>query len=139
MRNVDEEGGWDTEKIRPQHLERLAVVYVRQSTMQQVLAHQESTRLHYGLVRRAVAWGWPEARVLVIDDELGRSGTSAAGRHGFQRLVAEVGLAHVGLILGGGDGALGALFQRLASPGGDLCPVWEVDCGPRRYLCSESV
>jgi DNA invertase Pin-like site-specific DNA recombinase len=95
-----EEGGWDTEKIRPQHLERLAVVYVRQSTMQQVLAHQESTRLHYGLVRRAVAWGWPEARVLVIDDELGRSGTSAAGRHGFQRLVAEVGLAHVGLILG---------------------------------------
>src|SRR6266478_5071757 len=68
--------------------------------MQQVLEHQESTRLQYGLVRRAVAWGWPEARVLVIDDDLGRSGTSAEGRQGFQRLVAEVGLDHVGLILG---------------------------------------
>jgi DNA invertase Pin-like site-specific DNA recombinase len=95
-----EEWGWYTEKICPQHVERLAVVYVRQSTMQQVLEHQESTRLQYGLVQRAVAWGWSEARVLVIDDDLGRSGTSAEGRHGFQRLVAEVGLDHVGLILG---------------------------------------
>jgi DNA invertase Pin-like site-specific DNA recombinase len=95
-----EEGQWYTEKIGPRHWERLAVVYVRQSTMQQVLAHQESTRLQYGLVRRAIAWGWPEARVLVIDDDQGRSGTSAEGRHGFQRLVAEVGLDHVGLILG---------------------------------------
>ena len=94
-----EEWGWYTEN-RPQHVERLAVVYVRQSTMQQVLAHQESTRLQYGLVRRAVAWGWSEARVLVIDDDLGRSGTSGEGRQGFQRLVAEVGLDHVGLILG---------------------------------------
>jgi DNA invertase Pin-like site-specific DNA recombinase len=95
-----EEWGWYTEKIRPRHVERLAVVYVRQSTMHQVLEHQESTRLQYGLVRRAVAWGWSEARVLVIDDDLGRSGTSAEGRHGFQRLVAEVGLDHVGLICG---------------------------------------
>jgi DNA invertase Pin-like site-specific DNA recombinase len=95
-----EDGQWYTEKICPRHWERLAVVYVRQSTMQQVLAHQESTRLQYGLVRRAIAWGWPEARVLVIDDDQGRSGTSAEGRHGFQRLVAEVGLDHVGLILG---------------------------------------
>jgi DNA invertase Pin-like site-specific DNA recombinase len=91
---------WYTEKILPRHWERLAVVYVRQSTLQQVLEHQESTRLQYGLVRRAVAWGWPEARVLVIDEDLGRSGTSAEGRQGFQRLVAEVGLDHVGLILG---------------------------------------
>jgi hypothetical protein len=52
-----EEGQWYTEKILPRHWERLAVVYVRQSTMQQVLAHQESTRLQYGLVRRAIAWG----------------------------------------------------------------------------------
>jgi DNA invertase Pin-like site-specific DNA recombinase len=95
-----EEGQWYTEKILPRHWERLAVVYVRQSTLQQVLEHQESTRLQYGLVRRAFAWGWPESRVLVIDDDLGRSGTSAEGRHGFQRLVAEVGLDHVGLILG---------------------------------------
>jgi DNA invertase Pin-like site-specific DNA recombinase len=95
-----EEWGWDTAKIRPQHVERLAVVYVRQSTMQQVLEHQESTRLHYGLVRRAGAWGWSAARVLVIDDDLGRAGPSAEGRHGCQRLVAEGGLEHVGLLLG---------------------------------------
>src|SRR5215831_16679077 len=95
-----EEGQWYTEKILPRHWERFAVVYVRQSTMQPVLEHQESTRLQYGLVRRAVAWGWPEARVLVIADDLGRSGTRAEGRQGLQRLVAEVGLDHVGLILG---------------------------------------
>jgi DNA invertase Pin-like site-specific DNA recombinase len=98
--HVTEEWRWYAEKILPRHLERLAVVYVRQSTMQQVLEHQESTRLQYGLVRRAVAWGWPEARVLVIDEDLGRSGTSAERRQGFQRLVAEVGLDHVGVILG---------------------------------------
>jgi DNA invertase Pin-like site-specific DNA recombinase len=88
------------EKLRPSHRERLAVVYVRQSTAQQVLVHQESTRLQYGLVARAEALGWPSERVLVIDDDLGKSGTTAAGRAGFQRLVAEVGLGHVGLILG---------------------------------------
>jgi len=68
--------------------------------MQQVLEHQESTRLQDGLVHRAVAWGWPETRVLVRDEDLGRSGTSGEGRHGFQRLVAEVGMDHVGGILG---------------------------------------
>lgn len=88
------------EKIRPAHLERLAVVYVRQSTPQQVLHHQESTRLQYGLAARAVDLGWPEDRVLVIDDDQGRSGSSAEGRAGFQRLVAEVGMDHVGIILG---------------------------------------
>ncbi len=88
------------DKVTSRHLDRLAVVYVRQSTMQQVLDHQESTRLQYGLVQRAIALGWSEARVLVIDDDLGHSGASAEGRHGFQRLVAEVGLDHVGLVLG---------------------------------------
>src|SRR5262245_4421708 len=100
LHDLAEEWRWQAEKILPRHLERLAVVYVRQSTLQQVLAHQESTRLQYSLVRRAVALGWAEARVLVIDEDLGRSGTSVEGRHGFQRLVAEVGLDHVGLILG---------------------------------------
>ena len=88
------------EKLRAWHRERLAVVYVRQSTAQQVLAHQESTRLQYGLVARAEALGWLPERVLVIDDDLGKSGTSATDRAGFQRLVSEVGLGHVGLILG---------------------------------------
>ena len=89
-----------SEKLTLRHFERLAVVYVRQSTMQQVLDHQESTRLQYGLVQRAMALGWSEARVLVIDEDLGQSGTTAEGRQGFQRLVAEVGLDHVGLVLG---------------------------------------
>lgn len=87
-------------KITARHLERLAMVYVRQSTVQQTVRHQESTRLQYGLVERAVALGWPRERVVVIDDDQGRSGSSAEGRPGFQRLVAEVGLDHVGLILG---------------------------------------
>src|SRR5919197_4878394 len=98
--HVTEAWRWYAEKLLPRHLERLAVVYVRQSTMQQVLDHQESTRLPYSLVRRAVALGWAEARVLVVDEDLGRSGTSVEGRHGFQRLVAEVGMDHVGVIFG---------------------------------------
>ncbi|MDZ4879036.1 MAG: hypothetical protein CLLPBCKN_008474 [Chroococcidiopsis cubana SAG 39.79] len=91
---------WHSQKILPQHLDRLAVVYVRQSTLQQVLDHQESTRLQYGLVERAKAWGWQRERILIIDDDLGKSGATAQGRAGFQRLVAEVGMGHVGLILG---------------------------------------
>jgi DNA invertase Pin-like site-specific DNA recombinase len=89
-----------SEKIQPHHLDRLAVVYVRQSTLQQVLDHQESTRLQYGLAHRAEALGWSAERILTIDEDLGKSGSSAEGRSGFQRLVTEVSLNHVGLILG---------------------------------------
>ena len=89
-----------SEKIAPRHHDRLAVVYVRQSTVQQVLDHQESTRLQYGLVTRAQDLGWAAERIVVIDDDLGRSGASAEGRVGFQRLVSEVSLDHVGLVLG---------------------------------------
>src|SRR3954452_20611275 len=89
-----------SEKITPRHHDRLAVVYVRQSTVQQVLDHQESTRLQYGLASRAQALGWAGDRVLVIDDDQGKSGASAEGRAGFQRLVSEVSLDHVGRILG---------------------------------------
>ncbi len=88
------------EKLHPWHRERLAVVYVRQSTPQQVLDHQESTRLQYGLVGRAQALGWATDRVLVIDDDQGKSGVSAVGRMGFQQLVSEVSLDHVGIIFG---------------------------------------
>jgi DNA invertase Pin-like site-specific DNA recombinase len=92
--------GFVSEKILPHHLDRLAVVYVRQSTLQQVLDHQESTRLQYGLVHRAEALGWSSERILTIDEDLGKSGSSAEGRSGFQRLVTEVSLNHVGLIIG---------------------------------------
>ncbi len=89
-----------SEKVQGHHRDRLAVVYVRQSTLQQLVRHQESTRLQYGLVDRALGLGWPRSQVLVIDDDQGKSGTTAAGRPGFQRLVAEVGLNQVGIVLG---------------------------------------
>jgi DNA invertase Pin-like site-specific DNA recombinase len=87
-------------KLRPWHLDRVALVYVRQSTPQQVLEHKESTARQYALADRAVALGWPRDRVVTIDDDLGKSGRSIEGRPGFQRLLAEVALDHVGLILG---------------------------------------
>ena len=86
-------------KIKPWHLERWAVDYVRQSTLQQVNDHQESTARQYALADRAVELGWPRERVMVIDDDLGKSGQTVEGRPGFQRLLAEVALDHVGLIL----------------------------------------
>ena len=83
-----------------EHLQRLAIVYVRQSTQQQVLEHRESTARQYALADRATALGWPRAAVEVIDEDQGRSGSSAEGRNGFQRLLAEVSSDRVGLILG---------------------------------------
>ncbi|MDO9169663.1 MAG: recombinase family protein, partial [Methylobacter sp.] len=87
-------------KIKSHHLNRKAVIYIRQSTLQQVHRHQESTRLQYGLVDRAIILGWSKNDIDVIDDDLGCSGASIEGRPGFQRLVAEVGLDHVGMVLG---------------------------------------
>jgi DNA invertase Pin-like site-specific DNA recombinase len=87
-------------KVLPAHLDKRAVVYVRQSTPQQVAEHRESADLQYQLVRRAVELGWPEPRVLVIDEDQGKSGQSADNRPGFQRLLAEISLGHVGLVLG---------------------------------------
>lgn len=87
-------------KIQHQHTTRTAIVYVRQSTPQQMTRHPESTRLQYGLVDRALGLGWQRAQVQVIDEDLGKSGASAQGRSGFQRMVSEVSLNHVGLVLG---------------------------------------
>jgi DNA invertase Pin-like site-specific DNA recombinase len=87
-------------KVQPWHRDRLAAVYVRQSTAAQVQDHAESTRLQYGLAERAAALGWAPSRVLVIDEDLGHSASGADARPGFARLVAEVGLDHVGIVLG---------------------------------------
>jgi len=87
-------------KIRPRHLDRLAVVYIRQSTPQQVLSNRESADLQYQLRRRAVEFGWAESRVLIIDDDQATSGQWIEGRPGFQRLLAEVALGHVGVVFG---------------------------------------
>ena len=87
-------------KITPRHIERLAIVYVRQSHYMQSVNHPESTRVQYSLTDHAVALGWLRERVLVIDEDQGHTATTSAGRLGFQRLVAEVGLGHVGIIVG---------------------------------------
>jgi len=85
-------------KIRPEHLARPAIVYVRQSTLDQVRHHQESRRRQYDLAEHVRALGWREVRV--IDEDLGKSGATAANRAGFQRLVAEVSLGRVGAVVG---------------------------------------
>ena len=87
------------ERTTAAHRAKLAYVYVRQSSPGQVRQHQESTQLQYRLVERAVLLGWPRERVHVIDDDLGKSGTSSDQRFGFQRLIAEVGLGKAGLVL----------------------------------------
>jgi DNA invertase Pin-like site-specific DNA recombinase len=87
-------------KITATHLERLACVYVRQSTPKQVERHQESRRYQYHLVQRAAALGWSTERTRVIDSDLGLSGSESSHRGGFTDLVAEVSLGHVGIVLG---------------------------------------
>ena len=89
-----------TQKVTTSHLNRDAYLYVRQSTVRQVFENTESTQRQYGLRQRAVALGWPQDRVVVIDTDLGQSGASAADRAGFQRLVADVGMGRAGIVLG---------------------------------------
>lgn len=88
------------QKVTTSHLRRDAYLYVRQSTVRQVFENVESTQRQYALRQRAVALGWPTERVIVIDIDLGLSGSSATDRQGFQKLVAEVGLGHAGIVLG---------------------------------------
>src|SRR5215831_12451485 len=98
--SAERRDGMASSKITLRHLERLAIVYVRQSHYMQSVNHPESTRVQYSLADHAVTLGWPRERVLVIDDDQGHTATTSAGRPGFQRLVAEVGLGHVGIIVG---------------------------------------
>jgi DNA invertase Pin-like site-specific DNA recombinase/predicted DNA-binding transcriptional regulator AlpA len=89
----------DLTKITEAHRRRRAVVYVRQSTLTQLERNHESRARQYALRDRALELGWPPSAISVVDDDLGRSGTSTDGRLGFKELVAEVGLGHVGLVL----------------------------------------
>src|SRR6188768_2084502 len=117
-------------KLRAWHHDRRAFVYVRQSTPQQVTDHQESTARQYALADRAVALGWTCDRVTTIDDDLGKSGQSIEGRPGFQRLLAEVALDHVGLILG-------LEMSRLARSCKDWHQLLEL-CGRYRVLLADA-
>lgn len=92
--------GLSSSKVQSWHRDRLAFVYVRQSSPQQVLEHRESRLRQYALVDYAIALGWPADRVQVIDEDQGQSGRDAENRAGFQRLLAEVAIDHVGIVLG---------------------------------------
>ena len=87
-------------KVTASHLQRTAYLYVRQSTVRQVFENSESTKRQYALRDRALALGWQEESVQVIDSDLGQSGVSSQDRQGFQKLVAEVGLGRAGIVMG---------------------------------------
>src|SRR5690242_6950800 len=87
-------------KITPTHLERKAVIYVRQSSPKQVRLNTESQRNQRALVERAKSLGWQEARIVVLDADLGQSATSTEGRDDFTQLAADLALGHVGIIFG---------------------------------------
>lgn len=84
--------------IQKAHLERQALIYVRQSTPQQIVSNQESLELQYALQRRARDYGWPDEQIIVIDADLGRSGSTTLGREGFRELVSRVSLGQAGII-----------------------------------------
>src|SRR6266540_5980860 len=88
-----------SELITPRHLARKAIIYIRQSSPQQVLSNQESLRLQYALEQRAISLGWRPEDVVVIDSDLGLTATSAQHREGFKELLAQVTLGEVGIIL----------------------------------------
>ena len=87
-------------KVTASHLARNAYLYIRQSTLKQVLNNTESTARQYDLRGRAIALGWDASQITVIDIDQGQSGASAADREGFQQLVAEVSLGRAGIVLG---------------------------------------
>lgn len=118
------------EKVTAEHLRRAAYLYVRQSTLRQVLENTTSTDRQYALRGRAVALGWAAEQVVVVDDDLGRSGASAEGREGFQRLVGDVGMGKAGVVIG-------LEVSRLARNNADWHRLLEIcrahrDADPRR-------
>src|SRR5215211_8125485 len=117
------------ELVTARHLGRKAVIYIRQSTPQQVLSNQESLRLQYALRQRARELGWCEAAIEVIDSDIGRSGASAAQREGFKDLIARVTLGEVGIILS-------YEVTRLARNCSDWYPLLDL-CGYRQCLIGD--
>ena len=86
-------------KVQPHHLAREACLYVRQSSLKQVACHTESAHRQYGLRRNAIALGWSEERIRVIDDDQGKSGAYSANRSGFRDLMARIAAGEVGIVL----------------------------------------
>src|SRR6201984_1756094 len=90
----------DLAKVKPSHTQRAAFVYIRQSSPSQVEYNRESTARQYALVEKALELGWTKEQVIVIDEDLGFSGSGSVQRSGFARMTAEVALGHVGIVLG---------------------------------------
>jgi len=120
----------DLSKIRPSHIQRDAYVYIRQSTPGQVEHNRESTARQYALADRACQLGWPREQVVIVDEDLGLSGSSTAKRSGFARLTSEVALAHVGIVLG-------LEVSRLARNNADWYHLLEV-CGATDTLIGDN-
>src|SRR3954471_4892304 len=117
-------------KVTAAHLARTAYLYVRQSSLRQVLHNTESGERQYALRQRAVALGWPTEQIVVIDSDQGQSGASAAGREGFQRLVADVGLGKAGIVLG-------LEVSRLARNSADWHRLLEISALAGTLICDE--
>jgi DNA invertase Pin-like site-specific DNA recombinase len=122
---------WDRRpgKVTAEHCDRLAVVYVRQSTLRQVQENTESAKMQYALVERAAGLGWVPSRIVVIDEDMGHSAGGGQDRPGFTRLVSEVGLGHVGVVIG-------IEMSRLARSGRDWHQLLEL-CALSRTLLAD--
>lgn len=117
-------------KVTASHLARTAYLYVRQSTLRQVLTNTESTTRQYALRQRAVALGWPAEQIVTIDSDQGQSGASAADREGFQRLVADVGMGRAGIVFG-------LEVSRLARNNADWHRLLEICALSDTLICDE--
>jgi DNA invertase Pin-like site-specific DNA recombinase len=117
-------------KVTGVHLARTAYLYVRQSTLRQVLTNTESATRQYALRQKAIALGWPAESIVTIDTDQGQSGASAADREGFQRLVAEVGMGRAGIVLG-------LEVSRLARNNADWHRLLEICAMSATLICDE--
>jgi DNA invertase Pin-like site-specific DNA recombinase len=117
-------------KVTAEHLARTAFLYVRQSTLRQVMHNTESTQRQYALRQRAIQLGWPVEQIVVIDTDQGQSGASAADREGFQRLVSEVGIGRAGIVLG-------LEVSRLARNNADWHRLLEICALSGTLICDE--
>lgn len=117
-------------KVTAVHLARNAYLYVRQSTLRQVLTNTESTTRQYALRQKAIALGWPADQVVTIDTDQGQSGASAADREGFQHLVSEVGMGRAGIVLG-------LEVSRLARNNADWHRLLEICALSGTLICDE--
>jgi DNA invertase Pin-like site-specific DNA recombinase len=117
-------------KVTSTHLARTAYLYVRQSTLRQVLTNTESAARQYALRQKAIAFGWPAKRIVTIDTDQGQSGASATDREGFQRLVAEVGMGRAGIVLG-------LQVSRLARNNADWHRLLEICAMSTTLICDE--